>query len=71
MPVALGGNLGGVTSWLLGLDRGQLAATLHADVLIPVLGYKRCLDAGNGYGEDAASVGSSRYSKKTCRKHTL
>jgi hypothetical protein len=47
---ALGGNLGGVTSWLLGLDGGQLAAQLHADVLIPVLGYKRCLDADNGYG---------------------
>ncbi|WIA08472.1 hypothetical protein OEZ85_007908 [Tetradesmus obliquus] len=49
LGITLGGNLGGVTSWLLGLDGGQLAATLHADVLIPVLGYKRCQDAGNGY----------------------
>jgi hypothetical protein len=54
VPAALGGNLGGVSSWLLGLDGGQLAAQLHADVLIPVLGYKRCLDADNGYGEGQA-----------------
>lgn len=48
---ALGGNLGGVTSWLLGLDGGQLAGQLHADVLVPVLDFKRCVDAANGYGE--------------------
>lgn len=48
---ALGGNLGGITSWLLGLDGGRLAAKLHADVLVPVRGFKRCVDAANGYGE--------------------
>lgn len=48
---ALGGNLGGITSWLLGLDGGKLAAQLHADVLVPVKGFKRCVDAANGYGE--------------------
>jgi hypothetical protein len=58
-PAALGGNLGGVTSWLLGLDGGQLAAQLHADVLIPVLGYKRCLDAENGYGECMRAAGAA------------
>ncbi|KAF8072575.1 poc1a [Scenedesmus sp. PABB004] len=47
--IALGGNLGGVTSWLLGLDGGRLAARLHADVLVPVRGFKRCLDAANGF----------------------
>jgi hypothetical protein len=39
-----------LTSWLLGLDGGLLAGQLHADVLIPVLGLKRCVDAANGYG---------------------
>lgn len=48
---ALGGNLGGVTSWLFGLDGGQLAGQLHLDVLVPVRGFKRCVDAANGFGE--------------------
>lgn len=47
---ALGGNLGGISSWLLSLDGGATAARLHLDVLVPVLGFKRCLDVGNGYG---------------------
>lgn len=45
---ALGGNLFGVTSWLLSLDGGQLAESSRLDVLVPVNGYRRCLDAQNG-----------------------
>jgi hypothetical protein len=48
---ALGGNLGGITSFLLGLDQGQLAGQLKLDVLVPVKGFKRCVDYQNGYGE--------------------
>lgn len=47
---ALVGNLGGLTSTLLGLDGGAFAGKLRLDVLYPVRGYKRCYDAGNGYG---------------------
>ncbi|GLC42035.1 Thylakoid-anchored PsbP-like protein [Pleodorina starrii] len=47
--IALGGNLGGVTSWLLGLDGGELAGRLRADVLIPVRGAKRCVDYTYGF----------------------
>lgn len=43
-------NLGGITGTLLGLDNGTLAAKLHLDVLYPVKGFKRCLDARNGFG---------------------
>ncbi len=45
---ALGGNLFGVTSWLLGLDGGRLAESSRLDVLVPVGGFRRCLDAQNG-----------------------
>ena len=44
------GNLGGLTSYLLSLDNGRTAAALRADVLIPVLGYKRALNKQTGYG---------------------
>ncbi|KIZ00517.1 hypothetical protein MNEG_7443 [Monoraphidium neglectum] len=47
--VALGGNLGGVTSFLLSLDGGVLAGRLKLDVLVPVRGLKRCVDAQNGF----------------------
>ena len=43
-------NLGGTTGALLGLDGGNLAAQLRLDVLYPVRGFKRCLDARNGFG---------------------
>eukprot|EP00878_Enallax_costatus_P034339 GHUV01038065.1.p1 GENE.GHUV01038065.1~~GHUV01038065.1.p1 ORF type:complete len:220 (+),score=47.88 GHUV01038065.1:638-1297(+) len=49
LGIALGGNLGGISSGLLGLDGGQFAAQLHLDVLVPVRGFKRCVDAGNGF----------------------
>lgn len=49
LPPALGGNLGGVTSGLLGLDGGEAAGKLRLDVLIPVKGFKRCVDAQNGW----------------------
>lgn len=45
------GNLGGVTGLLLGADGGKLAARLRLDLLIPVRGFKRCVDYDNGYGE--------------------
>ncbi|KAG2487221.1 hypothetical protein HYH03_014194 [Edaphochlamys debaryana] len=47
--IALGGNLGGVTSALLGLDGGEAAGRLRADVLVPVRGHKRCYDEGLGF----------------------
>ncbi|GLI62450.1 hypothetical protein VaNZ11_005080 [Volvox africanus] len=47
--IALGGNLGGVTSWLLGLDGGELAERTRADVLVPVRGAKRCVDYTYGF----------------------
>ena len=53
--VALGGNLGGVTSALLALDGGALAGRLRLDVLVPVRGLKRCVDAANGFGASAAA----------------
>jgi hypothetical protein len=49
--IALGGNLGGITSWLFSLDGGQLAAALRADIVVPVKGFKRCYDAAYGFGE--------------------
>lgn len=48
---ALGGNLLGVTSWLLGLDGGQLAGRLKLDVLWPVRGSMRCYNPSKGYGK--------------------
>jgi len=47
------GNLGGLSSFLLSLDGGALAARLHADVLIPVRGYRRALNTDIGYGAPA------------------
>lgn len=44
-PAVLGGNLAGVTSWLLGRDGGRFAAATRLDMLVPVAGFKRCLDA--------------------------
>jgi hypothetical protein len=54
--VALGGNLGGITSWLFSLDGGQLAALLRADIVVPVNGFKRCYDAAYGFGEFSAGI---------------
>lgn len=51
---ALGGNLGGITSWLFSLDGGQLAAALRADIILPVNGFKRCYDAAYGFGESGS-----------------
>jgi hypothetical protein len=52
LPYAvLGGNLFGVSSFLLGLDDGATAGRLRLDVLVPVKGFKRCVDYQNGYGE--------------------
>lgn len=53
--IALGGNLGGITSWLFSLDGGQLAAALRADIVVPVKGFKRCYDAGYGFGKQELS----------------
>jgi hypothetical protein len=49
-------NLGGSTGALLSLDQGTLAAKLHLDVLYPVNGFKRCLDAQNGFGESCRLI---------------
>jgi hypothetical protein len=38
-----------VTSALLSLDGGRLAAATNLDVLVPVGGYRRCLDTQNGF----------------------
>eukprot|EP00983_Pelagomonas_calceolata_P038468 1136804-Pelagomonas_calceolata.AAC.2 len=54
IPTVLGGNLGGVTSVLLGLDDGRTARQLQLDALFPVNAeptpYKRCIDGTYGYG---------------------
>lgn len=47
--IALGGNLGGVTSSILALDGGKAAGVLRLDVLLPVNGLKRCVDYTHGY----------------------
>lgn len=47
--IALGGNLFGISSFLLGLDGGKTAGNLRLDALIPVKGFKRCVDLQNGY----------------------
>lgn len=47
--IALVGNLGGVTSGLLGLDGGAFAGDLRLDVIIPVKGFKRCVDYSQGF----------------------
>ncbi|KAI5072482.1 hypothetical protein GOP47_0012588 [Adiantum capillus-veneris] len=41
--VALGGNLAGITSFLLSLNTG-LSRSLKLDVVYPINGYKRCLE---------------------------
>lgn len=47
--VALGGNLGGITSFLLGFEP-DTSRKLKLDVVYPVNGYKRCFDTVNGFG---------------------
>jgi hypothetical protein len=61
LPIALGGNLGGVTSWLLGLDGGQLAASVRLDQIVPVLGMKRCYDSAYGFGECSRTRGHAEH----------
>jgi hypothetical protein len=63
---ALVGNLGGLTSFLLSLDGGRAAAALRADVLIPVLGYKRALNKQTGYGKLSHVTGCSTTTPLTC-----
>ncbi|GAB4820124.1 hypothetical protein N2152v2_007170 [Parachlorella kessleri] len=47
--IVLGSNFLGLTSALLSLDGGALAGKLRLDSLIPVNGYKRCVDYKNGF----------------------
>jgi len=47
--VAIGGNLGGITSLLLGF-KPQISRDLKLDAVYPVQGYKRCIDTSNGFG---------------------
>lgn len=47
--IALVGNLGGITSFLLSLDGGKTAARFRFDALIPVNGYKRAVNKQTGY----------------------
>ncbi|KAJ9516155.1 hypothetical protein QJQ45_024587 [Haematococcus lacustris] len=46
---ALGGNLGGITTQLLGLDGGKLAERLQLNAVYPVRGLKRCVDGVYGF----------------------
>ncbi|MCD7456602.1 Thylakoid-anchored PsbP-like protein [Datura stramonium] len=46
--VALGANFGGITSTLLGLSPDG-ARSLKLDVIYPIGGYTRCLDANEGF----------------------
>lgn len=48
--VAFGANFAGITSFLLGLSP-DIGRRLKLDVLYPVDGYSRCLDANQGFGE--------------------
>lgn len=49
LSIVLGSNLLGGTSLLLGLDGGRFAAQQRLDVLVPVRGFKRCVDYQNGF----------------------
>ncbi|GFH05745.1 PsbP domain-containing protein, partial [Haematococcus lacustris] len=49
MLASLGGNLGGITTQLLGLDGGKLAERLQLDAVYPVRGLKRCVDGVYGF----------------------
>eukprot|EP00271_Cylindrocystis_brebissonii_P006473 TRINITY_DN19263_c0_g1_i1.p1 TRINITY_DN19263_c0_g1~~TRINITY_DN19263_c0_g1_i1.p1 ORF type:complete len:428 (-),score=52.03 TRINITY_DN19263_c0_g1_i1:198-1481(-) len=46
--IVLGGNLGGVTSLLLGLQE-EWSRDVRADVLFPVKGFKRCVESSWGF----------------------
>ncbi|GAQ82276.1 psbP family protein [Klebsormidium nitens] len=48
LAVTLGGNLGGVTSGLLGLNP-EASRQLKLDTLFPVKGFKRCIESGQGF----------------------
>lgn len=64
-PAALGGNLGGVTSRLLGLDGGGLAKSLKLDTIIPVQAspapYKRCLNGSYGFGKPLLQCNAAQW----------
>ena len=47
LGVAVGGNLGGITSFLLGLNDG-MSRMLKLDVVYPIQGFKRCLEKDFG-----------------------
>ena len=49
LGIGLGGNIFGISSFLLGLDDGKNAEALRLDALIPVKGFKRCVDYQNGF----------------------
>ncbi|CAD7700742.1 unnamed protein product [Ostreobium quekettii] len=49
VAIALGGNLGGISSLLLSLDGGALAGALKLDVVVPIRGLMRCVDQKNGF----------------------
>eukprot|EP00877_Chromochloris_zofingiensis_P014932 jgi/Chrzof1/9693/Cz04g12120.t1_PPD7[v5.2] len=49
LGIALGGNLGGCTSFLLGLDGGNFAHQVKLDVVVPVKGFRRCVDYQYGF----------------------
>ncbi|KAH9328454.1 hypothetical protein KI387_000562, partial [Taxus chinensis] len=48
LAVALGGNLGGITTFLLGFEPDP-SRKLKLDVVYPVNGFKRCFDTTNGF----------------------
>lgn len=56
LGIVLGSNFLGTTSALLSLDGGALAGRLKLDSLIPVNGYKRCVDYQNGFGEQEHNI---------------
>lgn len=59
LGVAVGGNLGGITSLFLGLNVG-LSRTLKLDALYPVNGFKRCLERNFEFLYPATWVGDQR-----------
>lgn len=47
--VAIGADFGGVTSFLLGLSP-ENSRSLKLDLVYPIGGFSRCIDANEGFG---------------------
>ncbi|KAI9099212.1 hypothetical protein K1719_024979 [Acacia pycnantha] len=70
--VAVGANFGGITSFLLGLSP-QIGRNLKLDVVYPIGGYNRCIDANEGFEfiYPANWVGDQTLLYRTAKKKEL